>query len=279
MHFKHWPIARKLAILCLAFGVIPLAVISALLLQRAAGAVRERAADGIQKTAGHVADKIDRNLFERYGDVQAFGFNDVVEDRSQWYKVGAANNRIVDRTNAYVAAYGMYVLSTLVDAEGRVVSVNDKDASGKPVPTEPVYAQNYKDAAWFRACMGGQYSTKMQFSSKANTSATGTVITPAAPDADVQRIYGPSAANVIGFAAPLRGRSGQTIGCWRNLATVSLVTAMLHDAATDLAETGYAGATLLVVDSTGRKLAEGGQPLADSLMSVERGPGDRKSVV
>ena len=75
----------------------------------------------------------------------------------------------------------------------------------------------------------------------------------------MQRIYGPSAANVIGFAAPLRDRSGQAIGCWRNLATVSLVTAMLGDAARDLAATGYPGATLLVVDSTGRKLAEGRQ--------------------
>ena len=221
-----------------------------------------------------MADKIDRNLFERYGDVQAFGFNDVVEDRSQWYKVGAANNRIADRTNAYVAAYGMYVLSTLVDAEGKVVSVNDKDASGKPVDSESMYGQNYREAAWFRACMAGQFSTKMQYSATGNTAATGTVITPAAPDADVQRIFGPSAANVIGFAAPLRDRGGQAIGCWRNLATVSLVTAMLGDAARrDLAATGYPGATLLVVDSTGRKLAEGGKALADSVLSVERGPG------
>ncbi len=272
MSFRRWPIARKLALLCLAFGIVPLALASTLLLNRAALAVRERAADGLQKTAGHVADKIDRNLFERYGDVQAFGFNDAVEDRSQWYKVGAANNRIADRTNAYVAAYGMYVLSTLVDAEGKVISVNDKDATGKPIATSSLYETNYRDAAWFRACMAGQFSQRMQYSDSANTSATGTVITPAAADADVQRVYGPSAADVVGFAAPLRNRSGTAIGCWRNLATVSLVNAMLGDAAHDLRTAGYAGATLLVVDSTGRKLAEGGQALADSVLRVERSP-------
>jgi methyl-accepting chemotaxis protein len=270
--FSDWPIARKLAVLCLAFGVVPLALASTLMLNRAALAVRERAADGLQKTAGHVADKIDRNLFERYGDVQAFGFNDVVEDHTQWYKVGSVNNRIAERTNAYVAAYGMYVMSTLVDADGKVVSVNDKDAVGKPIASNAIYERNYKDAGWFRACMAGQYSQRMQFSDSTNLSATGTVITPAAPDVDVQTVYGPGAADVVGFSAPLRNRSGQAVGCWRNLATVSLVTAMLSDAARDLKQAGYPGAVFLVVDSTGRKLAEGGKKLADSVLTVERGP-------
>ncbi len=272
MRINHWPIARKLALLCLAFGVIPLALACGLLLDRSTAAVRERGADALQQTAGHLADKIDRNLFERYGDVQAFGYNDVVSDRTQWYKVGADENRIASRTNEYVAAYGLYALSMFVDSTGRVISVNDKDATGKQLATAPLYERNYRDAGWFRACVAGQYSRTMQFSDSANTIATGTVITPAAPDADVKQVYGPSAADVIGFSAPVRDRSGTAIGCWRNLATASLVTAMLADAARDLGQAGYPGATFLVVDSTGRKLAEGGQPIADSVLTVERGP-------
>lgn len=273
MSFRNWPIARKLATLCLAFGVIPAALVSTVLYNRSALAVRERAADGIQMTAGHVADKIDRNLFERYGDVQAFGFNDVVEDRTQWYKVGADSNRIAERTNMYMAAYGLYSLSMLVDATGKLIAVNDKNATGKPLATAALYQRNYKESGWFRACMAGQYSTKMQFSDSINTIANGTVITPAAPDADVQQVYGPSAADVIGFSAPVRSRTGESIGCWRNLATVELVTTMLADAARDLKAAGYPGATFLVVDSTGRKLVEGGAKLADSVLTVERGPG------
>jgi methyl-accepting chemotaxis protein len=242
------------------------------MLNRASLAVRERAANGLKETAGHLADKIDRNLFERYGDVQAFGLNDVVEDKTQWYKVGSTNNRIADRTNAYVAAYGMYALSILVDVDGKVVSVNDKDALGKPIASSAVYARNYKDAGWFHACMSGAFSRKMQFSDSLNTTATGTVITPAAPDADVQTVYGPGAADVVGFSAPVTDRGGKQVGCWRNLATVALVTAMLGDAANDLKEAQYPGANLLVVDSTGRKLAEGGAKLADSVLTVERGP-------
>jgi methyl-accepting chemotaxis protein len=270
---RHWPIARKLALLCLAFGVLPLALASTLMIDRAAGAVRERAADGLKQTAGHVADKIDRNLFERYGDVQAFGFNDVVTDRSHWYKVGATDNKIADRSNAYVAAYGIYPLSMVVDLEGKVVSVNDRDATGKALETAFMYERSYKDASWFRACVAGTYSSRMQYSDSSNTIATGTVISSAAPDTDVQRVFGADAPNVIGFSAPIRDRSGQAIGCWRNLATVSLVTTMLSDAAADLRRAGYAGATFVVVDSTGRKLVEGGQPLADSVLTMESGEG------
>jgi hypothetical protein len=54
---------------------------SRLVCKGVATSARERAADRLRETAGHLADKVDRNLFERYGDVQAFGLNDVVLER------------------------------------------------------------------------------------------------------------------------------------------------------------------------------------------------------
>lgn len=270
VNFKTWPIARKLALLCLTFGVLPVAVVSFVMLEQSAGAVRERAADRLRESAGHVADKVDRNLFERYGDVQAFGFNDVVQDRAQWYRVGSSSNRIAERTNAYVAAYGMYLLSTMVDADGRVVSVNDRNAKGELIQTASIYGRSFKDAPWFQSCMSGNFTRQMTYSGANNTSATGTVITPSALDADVKAVYGNDAQETVGFSAPVFNRDGKPIGCWHNLATVSLVTAMLQDAASDLANAGYPGAVLVVVDSTGHKIAEGGKPLADSLLAVEK---------
>jgi methyl-accepting chemotaxis protein len=266
-----WPVARKLALLCLAFGLVPVAIVSIIMLQQSATASRERAADRLRESAGHVADKIDRNLFERYGDVQAFGFNDAVLDNSHWYKVGAASNRIVERTNAYVAAYGMYKLSMLVDRAGKVVAVNDRDALGASVNSAPLYANTYAGSAWFTSCMRGDFTRHMAFSDSANATATGTVVTPAGKDADAVAVFGDKTEDVIGFSAPVRNAQGGVIGCWHNLATVSLVTAMLHDAAHDLAKAGYPGAVLVVVDSTGRKVAEGGKPLADSVLAAARG--------
>jgi methyl-accepting chemotaxis protein len=119
--------------------------------------------------------------------------------------------------------------------------------------------------------MNGEFSSKMAFSDSVNTIATGTVISPAGPDADVRAAYGEKADDVIGFSAQVKSRNGQVIGCWRNAASASLVTAMLGDAAKELRRSGYAGATFVVVDSTGRKIAEGGAPIADSLLAAEAG--------
>jgi len=88
----------------------------------------------------------------------------------------------------------------------------------------------------------------------------------------VKQVFGPSAADVIGFSALVRDGSGQPIGCWRRLATASLIITMPGDAARDLGNAGYPGTTFLVVDSTGRQLAEGGQSIADSVLTDERDP-------
>ncbi len=272
MSFKSWPIARKLALLCLAFGLIPVVVVAVVMMSQTTDAVRARAADAMTQSAAHIADKIDRNLFERYGDVQAFGLNDAALDRTHWYKVGSDRNRIVTRANDYVQAYGVYVLSMMVDAQGRLVAVNDTSATAEPLSTASLYTRNYANADWFNRCMEGRFTTQMQFSDPSNITARGTVITPASKDADVAAVFGDKAPEVVGFSAPVVGNDGKAIGCWHNLASMDLVTAILTDAAKDLTKSQYPGAVVLVVDSTGRKLAQAGAPIADSVIALESGP-------
>jgi len=270
LRLTHWPIARKLALACLLFGVIPVAIIVPLGLQGVAASARERAADRLRETAGHLADKIDRNLFERYGDVQAFGLNDVVLDRSQWYRTASTSNGIAQRINAYVDAYDIYPLAMFVDTNGRLVAVNDRDAQGKPLESAALYASNYADRPWFRACMSGAFTTQMAFSDAANTVANGTVISAAHADADVRAVYGSAAPEVIGFSAPVRDREGEVIGCWHNLASIGLVGDMLAAASTDLKMAGYPGAILLAVDSTGHPLEYRGALRANDAGAVVR---------
>lgn len=270
LRLTHWPIARKLALACLLFGVVPVAIIVPLGLKGVADSARERAADRLRETAGHLADKIDRNLFERYGDVQAFGFNDVVLDRAHWYRTASTSNGIAQRINAYVDAYDIYPLAMFVDAEGRLVAVNDRDAQGEPLESAALYATNYADRPWFRACMSGAFTTKMAFSDEVNTVADGTVISAAHADEDVRAVYGADAPEVIGFSAPVRDRAGEVIGCWHNLASIGLVGDMLAAAAADLKTAGYPGAILLAVDSTGHPLEYRGALGADDAGSAVR---------
>lgn len=274
MRFSQWPIARKLALLCLAFGLVPVAIVATFILNRSTNTVRERTADRLREAAGHVADKIDRNLFERYGDVQAFGFNEVVRDSSQWYQTGSQHNRIADRMNAYVAAYGLYPITQFVDPAGRVIAVNDLDATGTSINTTALMSVSHANEPWLTACVSGQFTRSMAHSAKGNTAATGTVIEAAHTNRAMATVFGDQAEQVIGFAAPVRGANGRTIGCWRNLASVSLVRGILADAQSSLVAAGYSHAVLTVVDSTGRPLTSvGDSTLVPTLLETMKANG------
>jgi hypothetical protein len=130
--FARWGLTRKLVVLFVTFGFIPLAIVGAIAFN-ATRSIEAKTASRLQLLSVNLADKIDRNLFERYGDVQAFGYNEVDFDRASWYKVGPAQNRIVTRMDQYVKAYGMYALTIYVDLKGKVIAVNSADAKGKPI--------------------------------------------------------------------------------------------------------------------------------------------------
>jgi len=135
-----------------------------------------------QSLAAHLIDKVERNLFERYGDVQAFGLYEAVRDRALWYRPGAAANRIADVANRYAKLYGIYVLSTFVDTTGRVIAVNDRSPSGTAIDTAWLYGKNFSDAPWFKDAMAGRFLS--------TSTLTGAVVDDVYADEDVRRIYG-----------------------------------------------------------------------------------------
>ena len=113
----------KLVAAFVVVGLVPAIVLemNAYVMSKSA---EEAIAHKTEAAAIEIADKVDRNLFERYGDVQAFGFNTAVLDPNSWYKFTPEESPIVQAMNNYVVAYGMYYLTLLVDLQGRVVAVN-----------------------------------------------------------------------------------------------------------------------------------------------------------
>lgn len=61
-------------------GMVPLAIVM-MISSNSFDEIRTMNASNLQTDAQNLADKIDRNLFERYGDVQAFGLNKVLQNR------------------------------------------------------------------------------------------------------------------------------------------------------------------------------------------------------
>ncbi|MDT7041876.1 methyl-accepting chemotaxis protein [Candidatus Nitronereus thalassa] len=247
-------LTSKLVALLLVFGVIPMAVVAYIGFSATAD-IEKGAGQRFQLVSENIADKIDRNLFERYGDVQAFASNQILQERYAWYNPDEAENSIVRTMNAYVKSYGMYYLSMFVDLQGDVIAVNSRDAQGNPIPTESLYTKNYADTPWFQALQNEQFTTSMPFTAPGNDVSTGTFIEDIHVDQDVKAIFPEDGGLTIGFSAPVY-QGEDVIGYWTNRAKFRLVADIFEQTYPELKRAGMQGAELTLLDSKGRVILD-----------------------
>jgi methyl-accepting chemotaxis protein len=249
---KRQSITTKFVLLFVGFGFVPMAV-TAYIAWNTVLKIQDKNAIP-QNLAENVADKIDRNFFERYGDVQAFGFNQAVFDRRNWYQRTETKNQIINRMNQYVDAYDLYYLTVLVDLKGKVIAVNSKDQDGKPIQSAEVYNQNFSDSEWFKAVQAGEFTTKQPFTAQGNDVSSGTYIKDFYVDENVKRAYPGDTGYTVCFAARVL-ENGKTVGYWANMAKFSAVEAIVKQAYMDVKQ-NFPGTLLSVLDRKGTLLME-----------------------
>ncbi|MBT6906871.1 MAG: cache domain-containing protein, partial [Gemmatimonadetes bacterium] len=243
-------LSKKLVLLFLAFGMVPMVLVAYMGISTTQ-TLTLRESERFELTAVNVAEKIDLNLAERYGDVQAFGLNYVIFDRDLWYAPGETNP-IVRAMDQYVATYSIYYLTILVDLAGRVIAANSRDADGQSIDTRAIYEQNYRDAPWFQAVSQGQFTTRMPYTAPGNDRADGTYIEDLHIDADVKRVYPGDDGLTLGFSAPVRDEQGEVIAYWSNRTKFSLVEDIFCTAYDDLKISNLNSAELTLLDGAGR---------------------------
>ena len=234
-------------IACFAlFGIVP-AVLLFAIYQWFKGDIESAYRQPIADTAAAMGDVIDRNLFERYGDVQAFGVNAAATAPENW-RNPAASNPLIAAMNAYMTNYGIYRLMILVDAQGGVLAVNSIDPAGKAIDTSTVYAMNFANASWFTRAIAGDFL-------QGKNGLTGTVVEQPAKSPVVAAIYKDDGFT-IPFAAPVKNAAGEVVGVWVNFADFGLVeeiAATFHKA---LAARGLERAEITVLDPKGTVLVD-----------------------
>ncbi len=209
--------------------------------------LNDTASDSYRASSQTVINTIDRNLFERYGDVQAFGLNQAINTTGDWYKAGAETNSLVRAMNGYVKLYGFYPLMIAVDLQGRVIATNDRDAAGKPIDTKWVYQQNYKDTPWFKETIAGNFLK--------SPTLDGTHVQDAYFDTDVAKVTGTDGL-VLSFSAPIHDAQGKVIGLWTNRATFTLVEEIIQATYQEFKQRGMHGTEFTLLDRTGRVLVD-----------------------
>jgi methyl-accepting chemotaxis protein len=195
----------KLILFFLLVGLVPL-FINGYSTNNSFKDIKQINASNLATSASNIASAIEKNLFERYGDVQAFGLNESIQDANNWYQEN--NSKIVVSMNKLNAMYGIYFVSLLVDLEGKVIAVNSKNDQGNPIDTSGYYNQNFLNASWF---------------GKAKNLKSGeTYLTPLHQDKEIGQIYSNDGLT-MGYSAPVYGQDGQAIAVWHNYAKFSLV--------------------------------------------------------
>jgi len=237
----------KLIAACLVFGIVPLLAVGAVMWQSANNAV-EVAARDYRTTAENIADTIDRNLFERYGDVQAFGLNGVIQDRDEWYKQDHENS-IVNVMDKYVDTYDIYYLTMLVDLDGKLIAVNSRDHNGVAIDTGDLYQKNFSDKSWFQDVLA------QKFYEDEERACTGTVVEHLYVDDKVKKCYG-NEGYALGFAAPVYDADGNVIAVWKNVAKFSLVEEIVWDTYKKLKQRGMGTAEITLLDDRGNVIVD-----------------------
>ncbi|QXG75544.1 HAMP domain-containing protein [Modestobacter sp. L9-4] len=194
-----------LVLVVLACSTLPLAGLGVFAWQRSEGDWVRNSGELLQSEARSTIDKIDRNLFERYGDVQAFAFNP---------DAAAPPATVAEAADFYSKSYVIYDLLLVVDLNGRVVGGNS--VTGDAAAVDP------------GQYLGADLSTRPWFAQALALPPGQTYVQDPEVDPLVSAATGRDDATLV-FAAPVYGPDGRAQRLWVNWASVPRVIGQIMD--------------------------------------------------
>ncbi len=238
-YFRNIGITSKLVSILVFFSLIPLSVQVYSLFETAA-VLEEEVGAQYQAVAEGLASTVQQYLSERYADAQTMSRNRILLDRTLWYQPDRESNEIVEALNEYVHASGAYHLIQIVDRDGQLVAVNNRNSEGQPIATERLYGNSYRSAVWFQALRQGGGSV-----------ADGSVfIEDVAVDRDVAAVFPSDSGLTVGLSIPLY-EHGNIVGYWSQRMKFSMVEEIVQQAYLRLKKSGFPGAELTMQNGQG----------------------------
>ncbi|MBT1702708.1 GAF domain-containing protein [Chryseosolibacter indicus] len=203
-------------------------------------------------TAQSVMEKVDRNFYERFGDVQAFAFNHLAISTAENDSVVAGTQEFLNTMTAY---YVLYDLMMICNSSGKVLAVNTKDKNGHAIGSEHFLNLNMANEEWFKVCTstegpkgGAWYS---DFTS----------------NPQIGSIYGTKGYGMA-FAAPIKNNNGNVVGVWFNYASWKEVTEGIREEAEQNLSKDHKNAFVVMTKSTGEIISTGNHELLGKMLSL-----------
>jgi methyl-accepting chemotaxis protein len=149
---------------------------------------------------------ISAQFYERYGDIQAFAVNSVLQEKNI--------QNITEVFNSYSSTYGIYDIILFVDTKGNYIASNNKNASGSAINSSKLASKNYSQEEWFINALSEKYTEN-----KTNGFA-GTYFEDAKIDPLIEVAYGKKILSTS-FSTVVKNKSGEKIGVITNRANAS----------------------------------------------------------
>jgi methyl-accepting chemotaxis protein len=190
---------------------------------------RANAGVRLKGLAYNAADKLDRNIFERYGDVQAFAVSKqatslYVDEIIPWMNT---------MTKIYAPSYSLMVMANL---SGKIIATNTVKPDGSALQNKLILAQNVSNQSWFQTAVSGKIAQ--------NSS----LVTEVHHEPLVAAAYGVENDLVMSFTAPVRGATGEVIGVWTNFFDWQVVKTILNDVEQKASDEGHQSVQLILAD-------------------------------
>jgi len=247
---KNLSLFSKLLLLSLLFSLPTLLVVSLLLSQRVRSNLERQVGAQLQELAFQTSDKLDRNLFERYGDVQVFALSSAAQNMDP--------SSIKDWMNTVVQAYSpMYSLMVVADLGGKIIAFNTRDGQGKAIDSDKILrllGRNVSGETWFKAAVGGRVELGKS------------LVEGLHRDGLLETVYGPSRALALSFTAAIRNAQGDVVGVWTNRFEWAAGQAILRQAEARAQESGAKSVHVSMFDPQARVLdsSDQGRILSDT---------------
>ena len=195
----------KLVAFVLVLVIVPLGLLGAVAYSKSSGDWLSAEGDLLHSEAVSTIDKIDRNLFERYGDVQAFAYNPAAREPAPTVQAAA---------DFYSKNYGIYDLLLVAEADGTVVATNTVTGDGEAVDSAALVGTSVAAAPWFQAALAlapGQTHYSEAAVEPLVTAGTGREVLS------------------LPYAAPVFGPDGTPVRVWVNFTSWDRVVGQILD--------------------------------------------------
>lgn len=234
--FRNLKLFQKILLIVLGLTLPVVALVSLFVVNEFVRVARNNAGVRLQGLAYNAADKLDRNMFERYGDVQAFA---VSKQATSLYV-----DEIIPWMNTMTKIYAPnYSLMLMANLSGKIIASNTIKADGTALQTNTVIGQNVSSQAWFQAAVTGKITQ--------NSS----LVTDVHHEPLVAAVYGAQNDLAMSFTAPVRGATGEVIGVWINFFDWQVVKTILSDVERIASSEGHQHVNLILANKLGFLLA------------------------